>query len=327
MDKKTKSIFFQYYTQGEFIDKYKQSRKGAVDVIIPVIHTNELWQSNLFSFYREIPIHNLLIADGGCIDDSIEIVKKFPRVKVLNHRKYKSLGYSLRKLIEEVKTDWFIYLHSDVYLPEGWFDVMKNHQAEYDWFGCSLQHTVLVEYPAENNTTKVRPFMGSQMGKKEAFIKGLKQIDDDFVYRQEEFVFADMVEKAGYIQGKVEDTFHYHQTMYKASKWERKVKKVTVDVDLSPEEELRTHLMQAKGFIKYLDPNPYFVAWVESELASLLDLKKLDWNEFQQWTRKTNPKWLPHLKFWRIQLIRIWQNKQKFTNMQSTLLRLFFGKQ
>jgi len=50
MDKKTKSIFFQYYTQGEFIDKYKQSRKGAVDVIIPVIHTNELWQSNLFSF-------------------------------------------------------------------------------------------------------------------------------------------------------------------------------------------------------------------------------------------------------------------------------------
>lgn len=115
-------------------------------MIIPVIHTNELWRGNLLSFYREIPIHTLFIGDGGCIDNSMEIVKEFPRVEVLDHRSYKSLGYSVRKLMEAVETEWFIYIHSDAYLPPGWFDVMCNHQREYDWFGCKMQHTVMAEY-------------------------------------------------------------------------------------------------------------------------------------------------------------------------------------
>jgi len=324
--KQSYSIFQEYYSPQKFVDRYKQNPQYAIDVIVPIIHSNELWKSNLYSFYREIPIHCLLIGDGGCIDDSIEIVKRFPRVKVLNHKKYKTLGYSIRKLIESTDKQWFSYIHSDVYLPKGWFDTMQKHQKEYDWFGCALEHTVLVEYADKNNTAKIRPFAGSQMGRKDAFIKGLKTINDDYVYRQEDFVFANLVEENGYKHGRVEDIFHYHQTMHKLSKWERTVKKVIVETDITPSEELRTHLMQAKGFIKYLDPNPYFVAWVESELASLADIKQLNWDEFKQWVQQTNPKWLPHLKYWRIQLIRVWQNKNKLSNMQNKMMRLFFGK-
>ena len=103
INESTKSIFNRYYSSEVFIDRYMIDPKDAVDVIIPVIHTNELWESNLKSIYREIPVKRLLVGDGGCIDDSIEIANKYPRVKVFNQKDYVSLGFSIRKLIENVR--------------------------------------------------------------------------------------------------------------------------------------------------------------------------------------------------------------------------------
>jgi glycosyl transferase family 2 len=290
------SIFREYYTPQAFIDRFETDPANSVDVIIPVVHTNDLWKTNLFSLYREIPIHKLLIGDGGCLDDSIEIVKAFPRVEVLDQRAYKSLGYSLRKLIEAVETDWFIYVHSDVYLPPGWFDTMQRHQSEYDWFGCPMKHTVIVEYETPE---KQRPYAGSQMGRKSAFMPGLKKIDDDYVYRQEDFVFVDVVEGAGFKHGKIEDTFHYHQTMYRPSKWERKINGITLDVAFSPGEEVRTWLTQCKGIIKYLKPTNdwviYNVPFSIDRLFELGELNSSNWPEFRQWVQDTNPEWLPYL--------------------------------
>src|SRR5262245_27577412 len=116
--------FRKYFDNPPFVDRLNADPGLAVDVIIPVLHTNELWQANLLSVYREIPVSRLLLGDGGCVDDTIEVARKFPRVEVFDHRAFKSLGFSIRRLIEEVQSEWFIYLHSDVYLPEGWFDNM-----------------------------------------------------------------------------------------------------------------------------------------------------------------------------------------------------------
>jgi hypothetical protein len=294
MKESTPSIFQKYYEKAPFIDRYADDPDQAVDVIVPVIHTNELWRANLLSFYREIPIHKLLIGDGGCIDNSMEIAREFPRTHILDHRSYKSLGYSVRKLIEAVETDWFIYVHSDVYLPPGWFDVMQKHQTEYDWFGCLMQHTVMIEY---NLDYAKRPWAGSQMGRKEAFITGLHRIEDDFVYRQEDFVFADIVNKAGFKEGKISDTFHYHQTIYKKSAWMRKIKSVQLDVELSQEEEVRTCLMQAKGIVKYLDPDRDLALSVVINVDRLQEMGKLSWADFNKWVKATNSSWLPFLNF------------------------------
>ena len=293
MEKPKASIFQKYYEDIPFIDRYINNPDHAVDVIVPVIHTNELWKTNLLSFYREIPIHKLLIGDGGCIDNSMVIAKKFPRVQILNHRGYKSLGYSVRKLIESVEMDWFIYVHSDVYLPPGWFDVMKKHQAEYDWFGCSMQHTVMVEY---NLDYGVRPWAGSQMGRKQAFVAGLTQIDDDYIYRQEDFIFADIVKKAGYKEGKINDTFHYHQTIHKLSPWARKIKSVNLEAEMSREEEIRTCMMQAKGLVKYIDPDPFHASGIVVNVDRLQEMGELTWAGFIKWVKATNPSWLPYLR-------------------------------
>lgn len=286
------SIFREYYSEKELADRFIFEIEKGVDVIVPVIHTNELWYTNLLSFYREIPIHNLLIGDGGCIDDSIEIASRFPRVRVLDHRNFKSLGYSIRKLIEAVTTEWFVYLHSDVFLPPKWFDEMEKHRFEYDWFGCPMRHTVMVEYEVDYGE---RPWAGSQLGRRKAFENGLANIDDDYVYRQEDFVFSSIVKKAGFKEGKISDTFHYHQTMHKPTPWSRKVRSVKIDVEMSREEEVRTWTTQAKGIVKYLDP-PLWSEEVVQSVNRLEEMNELSWKEFYRWVKLDYPVWLPTLR-------------------------------
>lgn len=312
----SKSIFQIYYETPPFVDRYQDDSARAVDVIVPVIHTNELWRANLLSFYREVPIHKLIIGDGGCIDDSINNAREFPRVQVLDHREYKSLGYSIRKMIEAVETDWFIYVHSDAYLPLGWFDAMHNRQSDYDWFGCPMQHTVMVEYNMDYGD---RPWAGSQMGRKRAFEAGLKHIDDDYVYRQEDFIFAEIVKNAGYREGKVADTFHYHQTIRKPSPWERKVKSVNLQVEMGRDEEVRAAMMQVKGLVKYLVPDVKHVPGIVANVDRLQELGEMEWGEFTQWVKQTNPNWLPLIsKEARLQALR-----QLITIAAQTVKKLF----
>ncbi len=286
--KAEQSIFKEYYQKHSFIDLYQTDSVDAVDIIIPIIHTNELWKANLFSIYREVPVNRLLIGDGGCIDDSIKIAEEFPRVKVLNHREFKSLGYSIRKLIEEVQTEWFLYLHSDVYLPAGWFEEMKKHKSNYEWFGCLMQHTIMIEY---NMDYENRPWAGTQMGLKKAFEDGIKHIDDDYVYRQEDFVFSNIVKKAGYREGKISDTYHYHQTIRKPSPYERKINSVAISVEMSKEEEVRAAMMQIKGLIKYLEPNHGFISGIITNMNRLEELQQIKWSEFLEWVKDTNEAW------------------------------------
>lgn len=293
MSNDSPSIFQRYYTVSPIVDRFAGSVAGAVDVIIPIIHTNELWRENLKSIYREIPVNRLLIGDGGCVDNSIEIVREFPRVEIFDHREFTSLGFSLRHLIEAVSTEWFVYVHSDVYLPEGWFDAMQKHQASYDWFGCPQQMTVLAEYRLVDPN---RPYAGSQMGRKEAFATGLSRIDDDYVYRQEDFVLADIVTKAGYKEGRIEDVFHFHQMMHRPSPWARTIRRVSIEVETSAEEEIRSCLTQARGLVKYLEPNPIMASWIEENVTRLVDLQQTSWEEFVDWVASTNPGWLQLLR-------------------------------
>lgn len=293
MNKKT--IFEIYLSEEKFIDRFKKDKKDAVDVIIPIVHTNELWRKNLLSIYREIPVKRLLIGDGGCIDDSLKIALKFPRVKIFNHRKFVSLGFSIRKLIEEVQTPWFIYLHSDIYLPEGWFNEMTKHKSKYDWFECRQHHTLLIDFPLPY-PPEDRSLSGSQMGRKEAFKKILPQIDDDYLYRNEDMIYADLIKGQGYKYGRVASTFHFHQIMNKRSAWLRTIKNVSFKIEKSPKEESREWIMQIKGIIKYTDPrDPQLIQSVQGSLLELLKRKDFNFSQFEKWVKKTNPKWLIYL--------------------------------
>jgi hypothetical protein len=287
-----RSIFQRYYAKEGFIDRFQNDPGSAVDVIIPVIHSNELWKSNLYSFYREIPIYRLLIGDGGCIDNTIEVVKEFPRVTIFDHRNITTIGYSERKLIEAVETAWFIHLHSDVFLPDGWFDVMARYQDQYDYYGCAERDTVMVEHESDYEE---RPWAGAQFVRKACLEAGLSKVEDDYIYRQGDFVYRRMVEEGGFKEGRVRDTFHYHQIMYRKSAWQRIVKSVTIEMKMNRDEEVRTCMTMAKGIVKYLVP-PLLVSAVVQNVNRLEELGETDWAEFYSWVQTTNPSWLPHIQ-------------------------------
>lgn len=290
MSHAAKSIFQEYYAQPEFVDRFARDPKDALDVIIPVYHTNELWRANLVSIYREIPVRRLLISDGGCIDNSIEIAKEFPRVEVFDHRHFKTLGKCVAELIKQVTAEWFIYLHSDVYLPEGWFDVMVKHQGRYDWFGCPMNITVMVNYRLQSPD---RPYAGSQLGRKAAFFPALDRVEDDFVYRQEDFVFKRIVEDNGFKEGKVEDTFHYHQVMFRPSQgFDIQVEAVNLVCKVNEAEKKRATVMQLSGLIKYVQPSSNWLINDFTEHALLaLDKGYMTCEEIEGFIRCHNPEW------------------------------------
>lgn len=314
-----KSIFKKYYSHETFTDNFLENKDSSIDVIIPVLHSNELWGKNLISMYREIPIRRLLIGDGGCKDNTIEIVKKYPRVTVFDHSKYTSLGFSIKKLIEKVESDWFIYLHSDVYLPKGWFTEMQKNQNRFDWFECNQRITALVEYPLNYDSID-RPFSGSQMGKKEIFSSVIKKIDDDFLYRNEDIVFAELLQKQGFRYGRVDSTFHYHQLMLKEGPWERKISSIDFILKKSDAEDFRESDMQVRGIIKYLEPTKSHADMIQIHIAKLLDKDSLDQKKFLNWIQQTNPAWRRLIKQ-RLRRIKIINTVKRFYSPVAGWLR------
>lgn len=299
------SIFKKYFVIPSVLEDMLLDNNGydGVDVIIPIINTNELFERNLYSFYKEIPIKNLLIGDGGCTDESIKILEKFPRVKIIDHTKMISQGGSILDLIKQVKSENFIYLHADAFLPEGWFNKMKIKLVDYDWFECPQKLTTMIEFW---NVKAERSYSGAQMGKRIFFNKIISIIDDDYLQRNEDIILAELVQSNGGKYGKNEDVFHYHQVMNRRGESEPKFKKVIVEKNSDIDWESRIYTMQYKGIIKYLNPNKkYLIDEVNNSLIILNDLNVLDIKELKKWIRDTNSSWLPFIKYKRNLLQRL----------------------
>ncbi len=293
-----KSIFQEYFeVPGEFIDRKEVRNENGIDVIVPLLNTNELFERNLYNIYERIPINKLLIGDGGCTDNSIKIAQNFPRVTIFNQNHHKSLGYSVKELIENVETDWFLYLHADVFLPANWYDEMIKYREKYDWYECRTRFTVLVEFPREYAKDERPSTAGSQFGKKAIFEKILPSIYDDYVYRNEDFIFAGMLERNGGRIGRIDTTYTYHQIMNKRGETEPDLAKVKVIRKNEKDWEIKTFDMQARGIIKYLDPvKKSMIHNVNVSVGLLNEFGVLDWNEFKTWVQKTNPAWLKYIK-------------------------------
>jgi len=281
----------------KLVDRKNLEQEESIDVIIPLINSNLLFERNLLSFYRELPINRLIIGDGGCTDNSIEIVKKFPRVKIIDQSKHRSLGYCITELISFVETEWFVYLHSDVYLPEKWYEEMKNNQKKYDWYECNRRIVTLVEHDIPDLGKKSRAYSGSQMGRTVAFKNIISKIDDDFLYRNEDIIFHELMLAEGFKYGRVFNTFHYHQIMNVGRENEPRIKKISIQKSRDKNWEIRTYRMQAKGIIKYLQPKSYLIKIVNESLKILKKNNALNVKDFKRWVKKTNKTWSKYIEF------------------------------
>jgi glycosyltransferase involved in cell wall biosynthesis len=86
----------------------------------------------LNSVYQSIPTNRLIVVDGLSTDNTIGIIgefdTKFHNVKVVYDGGTRATAR--QKGIEEVETDWFVFVDSDVVLCKNWYEKAITHVSE-----------------------------------------------------------------------------------------------------------------------------------------------------------------------------------------------------
>ncbi len=94
-----------------------------IDVAILTMNSERMLRECINSVYRNIPVKNLIIIDGYSTDNTAKIVREFQEKygNVTFVQQKGTRGTARQKAIQMVKSDWFMFVDSDVLLSKNWF--------------------------------------------------------------------------------------------------------------------------------------------------------------------------------------------------------------
>ncbi|MCX8150563.1 MAG: glycosyltransferase [Candidatus Bathyarchaeota archaeon] len=94
-----------------------------IDVVMLTKNSEHLLARCLASIYQNVVVNNLIVVDGFSTDGTLEILKTFNKqhgnIQILTLKG--SRAKAREKGISQVKTDWFLFVDSDVILCPDWF--------------------------------------------------------------------------------------------------------------------------------------------------------------------------------------------------------------
>ena len=278
---------------GIFVDLYeKELEVEPIDVLMLTLDAASFLERCLYSVYREIPVRRLLVYDGGSKDDTIEILKKFPRVQLFIRPDIRTTGKATEFLFSRVETEWFVLIDADLELLPGWYDEMCKYKTEYDFLECSrrvLAYHFYREFPASTDIN-TRSYDFCYLGRKESVKK--YRCDDDYVWRIVDYYLRQEIEKSGYRYGKVPTARRIHheteRVPYESDEEKRFYKVVFKEpewVIIDREKWRRSMQKYARGIVKYLDPEHPLVRNDRGfdEVITMLD---------RDWIARNGPAWL-----------------------------------
>ncbi len=248
---------------GSFIDRKSESPDlQAIDVIIFTLDEETFLERCLYTVYKEIPVKRLLVMDGGSKDDTLKILKKFPRVDLHVRPDFKTTGKGFEYMMSLVETDWFVLMDAHIELADGWYDEMNKHETSYDVLENSKRITAFHHY--EEHFAKLDVNARSSNMCHLMRTKALENYhcDDDFMWRFVDFFVRQVVENSGYKYKKIDTTTHTHHekagTKYEsddAKKFKKLVWEKPKLVIIDKTKEKLDNIQRAKAIVKYLDPN------------------------------------------------------------------------
>ncbi|MBS7623493.1 glycosyltransferase family 2 protein [Candidatus Bathyarchaeota archaeon] len=103
--------------------------RERIDVVMITRNSEKpLLDMCLKSIYNNIPVNRLIAIDGYSTDNTVRILESYPRVSVI--RMKGSRGAARQRGIEEVETDQFAFVDSDVVLCKDWYAKIRPHLTE-----------------------------------------------------------------------------------------------------------------------------------------------------------------------------------------------------
>jgi len=93
-----------------------------IDVAILTMNSSKMLRECINSVYANVPVNNLIIIDGCSTDGTADIVKEYQEAHGnVNFIQLKGTrGAARQKAIEMVKSEWFMFVDSDVLLSRNW---------------------------------------------------------------------------------------------------------------------------------------------------------------------------------------------------------------
>jgi glycosyltransferase involved in cell wall biosynthesis len=94
-----------------------------VDVVILTKNSERLLRKCIVSVYKNVPVNSLIVVDGYSTDTTVQIVKEFQERhgNVVFVQDKGTRGSARQEGMNRVKSDWFMFVDSDVILSENWF--------------------------------------------------------------------------------------------------------------------------------------------------------------------------------------------------------------
>ena len=94
-----------------------------VDVAILTMNSERKLKECINSVYRNIPVNNLIVIDGCSTDTTIHIIQEFQQKygNVILVQEKGTRGSARQSAIQRVKSEWFVFVDSDVILSKNWF--------------------------------------------------------------------------------------------------------------------------------------------------------------------------------------------------------------
>jgi glycosyltransferase involved in cell wall biosynthesis len=109
--------------------KRRDAIMQAIDVVVLTRNSEHILSKCLASIYENVPLKNLIVIDGFSNDGTLKILndvnKKYGNIKVL--RMNGSRARARERAMQQVSTDWFMFVDSDVILSKDWFKQAEKH--------------------------------------------------------------------------------------------------------------------------------------------------------------------------------------------------------
>lgn len=99
------------------------------DVVIITKNSERMLNECLKSVYKNVPVNRLIVVDGHSTDKTLEIVRQFQKEhgNVLVIQDKGTRATARQKGIDQVKTEWFMFVDSDAVLCKDWFKRAEKH--------------------------------------------------------------------------------------------------------------------------------------------------------------------------------------------------------